>query len=73
MVVESNQCLSDVKTTLKHCYPTHPKTKLFLCVSVLLPHIGSASYQSRMTMSELTAKNIIAALEDRPMPAEYVW
>lgn len=46
--------------------------KLFLCVSVLLPHIGSASYQSRMTMSELAAKNIIAALEDRPMPAEYI-
>ncbi|XP_054267590.1 glyoxylate reductase/hydroxypyruvate reductase [Macrosteles quadrilineatus] len=39
---------------------------------VLLPHIGSATYQSRMAMSELTANNIICALEGRPMPAEYL-
>lgn len=63
---------SNGKTTLKHFFATHQMTTLFLSVAVLLPHIGSASYQSRMTMSELAAKNIIAALEDRPMPAEYV-
>ncbi|XP_046673805.1 glyoxylate reductase/hydroxypyruvate reductase [Homalodisca vitripennis] len=48
----------------------HPLLELPNCV--LLPHIGSATYQSRMTMCELTAKNIIAVLEDRTMPAEYI-
>uniref|UniRef100_A0A1B6L0W7 Glyoxylate reductase/hydroxypyruvate reductase n=1 Tax=Graphocephala atropunctata TaxID=36148 RepID=A0A1B6L0W7_9HEMI len=48
----------------------HPLLDLPNCV--LLPHIGSATYQSRMAMCEVTAKNIIAALEDRTMPAEYI-
>lgn len=48
----------------------HPMLQLNNCV--LLPHIGSATYQSRMTMCELTANNIICALEGKPMPAQYV-
>lgn len=32
---------------------------------VLLPHIGSATYEARNTMSELAAKNVIAVLSDK--------
>ncbi|CAG4956187.1 unnamed protein product [Parnassius apollo] len=37
---------------------------------VVLPHIGSASIEARNTMSELTANNILAALNGSEMPAE---
>lgn len=46
----------------------HKLLKLPNCV--ILPHIGSATNEARSAMSELTAKNIIAALKDQPMPAE---
>ncbi|EEB14830.1 Glyoxylate reductase/hydroxypyruvate reductase, putative [Pediculus humanus corporis] len=36
---------------------------------VVIPHIGSATYESRHNMAQLTANNIIAALEKKPMPA----
>ncbi|XP_045500308.1 glyoxylate reductase/hydroxypyruvate reductase-like [Colias croceus] len=45
-----------------------PLFKLKNCV--VLPHIGSASIEARNTMSELTANNIIAALNGKEMPAE---
>ncbi|KAM3957913.1 glyoxylate reductase/hydroxypyruvate reductase [Aphomia sociella] len=45
-----------------------PLFKLKNCV--VLPHIGSASIEARNVMSELTAKNILAALQDTDMPAE---
>ncbi|XP_068617762.1 glyoxylate reductase/hydroxypyruvate reductase [Battus philenor] len=45
-----------------------PLFKLQNCV--VLPHIGSASIEARNKMSELTAKNILAALNDTKMPAE---
>lgn len=37
---------------------------------VVLPHIGSATEKARETMSELTARNIIAALDSKPMPSQ---
>lgn len=37
---------------------------------VVLPHIGSASIETRNVMSELTARNILAALNSSEMPAE---
>lgn len=37
---------------------------------VLLPHIGSAAIETRIEMAELTAKNIIAVLDNNPMPNE---
>ncbi|XP_072944651.1 glyoxylate reductase/hydroxypyruvate reductase [Epargyreus clarus] len=45
-----------------------PLFKLKNCV--ILPHIGSASIEARNTMSELTASNILAALNNTDMPAE---
>ncbi|XP_013148100.1 PREDICTED: glyoxylate reductase/hydroxypyruvate reductase [Papilio polytes] len=45
-----------------------PLFKLDNCI--VLPHIGSASIEARNTMSELTAQNILAALNDTKMPAE---
>lgn len=45
-----------------------PLLKLDNCV--VLPHIGSATHMSRSAMSELTAKNILAALKGQPMPDE---
>ncbi|XP_013195552.1 glyoxylate reductase/hydroxypyruvate reductase [Amyelois transitella] len=45
-----------------------PLFKLKNCV--VLPHIGSASIEARNTMSDLTARNILAALKGTEMPAE---
>ncbi|XP_059048681.1 glyoxylate reductase/hydroxypyruvate reductase [Achroia grisella] len=45
-----------------------PLFKLKNCV--VLPHIGSASIEARNVMSELTAKNILAAIQGTEMPAE---
>lgn len=45
-----------------------PLFKLKNCV--ILPHIGSATIEARNTMSELTAKNILGALNGTEMPAE---
>ncbi|KAH9640284.1 hypothetical protein HF086_001636 [Spodoptera exigua] len=46
----------------------NPLLKLTNCV--VLPHIGSAAIETRNTMSELTANNILTALKGEPMPAE---
>ncbi|XP_022823130.1 glyoxylate reductase/hydroxypyruvate reductase [Spodoptera litura] len=46
----------------------NPLLKLPNCV--VLPHIGSAAIETRNTMSELTANNILKALKGEPMPAE---
>jgi len=45
----------------------HELTKLKNCV--LLPHIGSATIQSRNAMAMLTAKNILAGLDDTELPS----
>ncbi|KAJ0174471.1 hypothetical protein K1T71_009579 [Dendrolimus kikuchii] len=37
---------------------------------VVLPHIGSASIEARNTMSDMTARNILAAFKGEKMPAE---
>ncbi|KAL0124276.1 hypothetical protein PUN28_006256 [Cardiocondyla obscurior] len=41
---------------------------------VILPHLGSATTETREEMAQITAKNIIAVLDEEPekMPAEYV-
>lgn len=46
---------------------------LFLDNCVILPHIGSATVETRDEMASITAKNIIAVLDGSPeeMPAEY--
>ncbi|KOB77247.1 Glyoxylate reductase/hydroxypyruvate reductase [Operophtera brumata] len=47
-------------------------SELFLLDNcVILPHIGSATIEARDTMGELTANNILAALNGKEMPAEY--
>ncbi|KAL1123087.1 hypothetical protein AAG570_002175, partial [Ranatra chinensis] len=47
----------------------HPLLELPNCV--IIPHIGSATIEARMAMTELTINNIIAGLEGGKMPAEY--
>lgn len=55
--------------TVPEPLPTdHPLLSLKNCV--ILPHIGSATYATRNTMSVLTAKNILAGLKGEPMPNE---
>ena len=39
-------------------------------LTVVIPHIGSATLQSRTAMAMLTANNIIAALNGSKMPAQ---
>jgi len=48
--------------------PGHPLTTLPNCT--LIPHLGSATLQTREMMGVMTAENIIAALEGREMPAQ---
>lgn len=42
----------------------------FLLPSVILPHIGSATYKTRNTMSLLAANNLLAGLRGEAMPSE---
>lgn len=46
----------------------HPLIKLDNCV--LFPHVGSATVGTRSAMATLAAKNILCALNDKPMLAE---
>lgn len=55
--------------TVPEPLPTDHKL-LTLNNCVVLPHIGSATYEARSAMSEITAKNIIAALKNEEMPAQ---
>lgn len=48
----------------------HPLVSLPNCV--LLPHVGSATAETRNAMAVLTAQNILAALDGIPMPAALV-
>lgn len=48
----------------------NPLFKLKNCV--ILPHIGSASLDTRNNMAMLAAKNIIAGLKNEKMPAELI-
>lgn len=43
---------------------------VFLCFTVVLPHIGSATYSTRGIMSELTANNLLTGLTGSEMPSE---
>lgn len=43
---------------------------LFFSFPVILPHIGSATYKTRNTMSLLAANNLLAGLRGKPMPSE---
>ena len=46
----------------------HPLMKLDNCV--LIPHIGSATIQTRTRMATLTAANIISGIRNEKMPSE---
>jgi len=46
----------------------HRLTKLKNCV--LIPHIGSATIQTRTKMATLTAENLIQGIQNLPMPAQ---
>ncbi|KAL8202882.1 UNVERIFIED_CONTAM: hypothetical protein K2H54_028424 [Gekko kuhli] len=48
--------------------PAHPLLSLKNCV--ILPHIGSATYATRNTMSVLAANNLLAGLKGESMPSE---
>lgn len=51
--------------------PLPPDHRLFeLKNCIILPHIGSATFEARKAMSLLCAKNIIGAMEEKPMPSE---
>lgn len=49
--------------------PDHPLLALANCL--VTPHIASASVGTRRAMATMAVENLVAALEARPMPAEY--
>lgn len=46
--------------------PDHPLYQLENCL--ITPHIGSATFQTRKAMAEIALQNLVAGLEDRPLP-----
>ncbi|KDN48408.1 hypothetical protein RSAG8_03000, partial [Rhizoctonia solani AG-8 WAC10335] len=38
--------------------------------AVVLPHVGSATVQTRLDMAQLTANNLIAGIRGKQMPSE---
>ncbi|XP_062938448.1 glyoxylate reductase/hydroxypyruvate reductase [Cynocephalus volans] len=55
-------------TTPEPLPTNHPLLTLKNCV--ILPHIGSATFRTRNTMSLLAADNLLAGLRGEPMPSE---
>lgn len=53
-------------TTPEPLPPSHPLVSLPNCV--VLPHIASATVQTRGAMSKLAAENMVAGLNGKPMP-----
>ena len=54
-------------------YETEPKVHPGLLRRknvVLLPHLGSASYETRIKMGEMVIENIFAVLQGRRAPAQ---
>ncbi|XP_072452880.1 glyoxylate reductase/hydroxypyruvate reductase isoform X2 [Notamacropus eugenii] len=56
-------------TTPEPLPTNHPLLSLKNCV--ILPHIGSATYGTRNTMSVLAVNNLLAGLKGEPMPSEF--
>ncbi|NJD59514.1 MAG: D-glycerate dehydrogenase, partial [Anaerolineae bacterium] len=46
--------------------PSHPLFSLPNCL--IVPHIGSATYQTRRKMAELACANLLAGLKGEPLP-----
>ncbi|RKP06072.1 hypothetical protein THASP1DRAFT_32099 [Thamnocephalis sphaerospora] len=57
-------------TTPEPLPPSHPLANMKNCI--VLPHIGSATVETRNAMSVLAVENLLAGLQGRKMPAEYV-
>lgn len=62
--------LKNCGKSLKKCLQKKSLVKLMIMMIVLIPHIGSATVQTRTAMANLTAQNIINALEGKKMPAQ---
>lgn len=45
-------------------------TYSFLLRAIVIPHIGSATVQTRLAMAQLTVDNLIAGIKGEPMPSE---
>ena len=41
-----------------------------LCRCVIIPHIGSATFETRLGMMNLAAQNVLAGIDEEAMPAE---
>lgn len=58
---------------LKYLMQVFSESILFTFVfAVILPHIASASYTTRNSMSALAANNLLAGLRGEPMPKELI-
>lgn len=58
----------DVITGEPHIAPDHPLVLNKRCV--VIPHMGSADYDTRNAMADLCVRNAIAGAEGKPLPAE---
>ena len=64
-----NKCIAGAALDVFESEPLKANSPLIKMKNVvLLPHIGSATYQVRSRMSQIAAQNIIAVLEGRKTP-----
>jgi len=53
--------------------PINSDSPLLSMSSVIItPHVGSATYETRSRMAVMCAENILAGLEDSPLPYQVV-
>ena len=75
-VVEGEPQIDDSHPLVKHPRHVNCVTDQFVVYSnlnsrcVILPHIGSATLETRLGMATLTVQNAIAGIFDEPMPAQ---
>eukprot|EP00118_Oscarella_pearsei_P006885 m.32225 g.32225 ORF g.32225 m.32225 type:complete len:344 (+) comp31606_c0_seq1:45-1076(+) len=55
-------------TTPEPLSPDHPLNHLSNCI--VLPHIGSSEVKTREDMATLAARNLLAGLQQKPMPSQ---
>ena len=53
-----------------HLYSSLKKNPLTLHRCVIVPHIGSATFETRFGMVDLAARNALAGMDDDAMPSE---
>jgi hydroxypyruvate reductase len=72
LVALSNRSIAGVGLDVYESEPNIPQALLNMDQVVLLPHIGSATLETRTQMGELVIENVLAHFEGRSPPTQYL-